>query len=138
MLRPPTPRAAVIAALAAAACTTAAACAARGRPAAAAPRRDRAVITRDEMAAVQLPNVLDLVSALRPGWLVPRGRDTLGAPNEIRAYLGATRLRGNLDALRDIPVANLARVEFVGPAAAAARWGLDHGQGAIVVTPGAR
>ncbi len=62
-------------------------------PAAAAqPRRDAAANTHAEIERLQAPNALDLVSAIRPGWLVLRGRDTLGARTGIRAYLGATRL----------------------------------------------
>lgn len=113
-------------ALAAAACSSGAA--------ARRPRPDPNVITREELGSVQMANVLDLVSTLRPRWLLGRGPDTLGQPGEIRVYLGTTRLGGGLGALRDMSLTGVTRIEFVDPIAASARWGLDHTQGAIVVS----
>jgi hypothetical protein len=102
------------------------------------PRRSANEITRAEIESIQMSNVFDLVSALRPRWLQRRGTDTLGEQGEIRAYIGSTRLSGGLRALRDVPLVGVTRIEFVDPITAGARWGLDHGQGAIVVVTSSR
>jgi hypothetical protein len=113
----------------------AAACASSGT---AAPRKtttNRAtVLTQDEIERANIPNLYDLVSSLRPRWLQTRGVDSFQKPSEIQVYLGQTRMQGGVSALKDIASLGVTRVEFVDGITASARWGLDHGAGAIVVS----
>lgn len=96
-------------------------------------RPDPNVLTQEEIAGSQLSNVYDLVSTLRPRWIVARGPDSFTQPTEVRAYLNATRLTRGLASLRELSVVGVRRIEFLDGMAASARWGLDHARGAIVV-----
>jgi hypothetical protein len=98
----------------------------------AAPRQRADRISQEEILRRDWSNVYEVVSTLRPQWLQVRGRDTLGQQGEIRAYLNSARLV-SMEALRDMPAMGILYIQFVDPIAASARWGLDHGQGAIVV-----
>ena len=134
--------------LALAACALAiAACASRA-PRAATPNdpaetastsRGRAnVLTQEDIRRANITNVFDLVSTLRPRWMQTRGQDSFQRPSEVQVYVDNTRLTAGLNGLRDLASIGVSRIEFVGPIDASARWGLDHGQGAIVVTTSTR
>ena len=84
--------------------------------------------------SANVTNVYDLVVTLRPRWTQTRGQDSFQSPTQIQVYIDNARLSAGINGLRDLPAAGVSRVEFVGPIEASARWGLDHGQGAIVVT----
>jgi hypothetical protein len=96
-------------------------------------RRNFDVITREEIEQRAWSNVFDLVSTLRPQWIRQRGPDSLsGIATPVQTYLDNTRLTG-IAALASISTAGLRAVEWVDGVEASARWGLDHGQGAIVL-----
>lgn len=122
-------------ALAAAACAASPA----GRPdLAPATRRNFDIISREEILQRTWANALDLVTTLRPQWVRQRGPDSLtGQATPVQAYLDGSRL-ANLAALSNISTAGLHSVEWVDGLQATARWGLDHGQGAIVLHTRAR
>ena len=67
-----------------------------------------------------------------------RGADSFQRPTEIQVYVDNTRLSAGLNGLRDLSSLGVTKIEFVAPIDASARWGLDHGQGAIVVSTSAR
>jgi hypothetical protein len=91
------------------------------------------VITREEITARAWSSAHDLVSTLRPQWMRVRGPDSLnGTATPVQAYLDGIRLNGII-ALAEISTAGIIAVEFVDGVEAAARWGLNHSQGAIVV-----
>lgn len=91
-------------------------------------------ITREEMARGAWPNAYVLVEQLRPRWLRTHGADNLtGQPVPVRVHIGDVRA-GGVSALREISVRDIEALRFVDPISAAGRWGLDHGNGAIVVT----
>jgi hypothetical protein len=92
------------------------------------------VLTTDEIRRANVTNVYDLVVTLRPRWTQTRGQDSFQSPTQIQVYIDNARLSAGINGLRDLPAAGVSRVEFVGAIEASARWGLDHGQGAIVVT----
>ena len=70
----------------------------------------------------------------RERWLQPRGPDTIiGKPGEVQVHLDDVHL-GGVDTLREIPVIEIAYIQFFDPATASARWGLDHSHGAIYVS----
>ena len=91
-------------------------------------------LTADEISNAHIPNVFDLVSSLRPRWLQTRGVDSFQKPSEIQVYLGTTRMQGGVSALRELSSLGITKIEFVDGITASARWGLDHGAGAIVVS----
>ena len=128
-------RAALLRALVPALALLAPACA--SRPAQGAPqsatRRTFDVITREEIDQRAWSNAFDLVSTLRPQWVRQRGPDSFrGTSTPVQTYLDNTRLTG-IAALASISTAGLRAVEWVDGVEASARWGLDHGQGAIVL-----
>ncbi|MFL5581083.1 MAG: hypothetical protein ACJ8AO_11975 [Gemmatimonadaceae bacterium] len=96
-------------------------------------RRNFDVITREEIEQRAWSSVFDLVSTLRPQWIRQRGPDSFtGQATPVQAYLDNTRLAG-IAALASISTAGLHSVEYLDGVEATARWGLDHGQGAIVL-----
>ena len=97
-----------------------------------APRSD--LITAEELRSGQFRNAYEAVSNLRARWLQSRGTDTfLGKPGEVQVHLDDVRL-GGVTSLREIPVIDIAYMQFFDPASASARWGLDHSHGAIYVS----
>ncbi|HYD54998.1 MAG TPA: hypothetical protein VEA99_20345 [Gemmatimonadaceae bacterium] len=92
-----------------------------------------AVITREEINSRSWSNAHDMISILRPLWMRTRGADNLnGQTTPVQAYLDNTRLAG-LSSLAEISTAGLISVEWVDGVEAAARWGLNHSQGAVVL-----
>jgi hypothetical protein len=96
------------------------------------------VLTQDEIRRSNLANAYDIVSTLRPRWMQTRGADSFQRPTEIQVYVDNTRLTNGLNGLREISSLAISKMEWVNPIDASARWGLDHGQGAIVVITSAR
>ena len=110
------------------------ACASRGKSGARQPNARADLLTAEEMRAGQWRNAYDAVSSLRARWLQPRGPDTIiGKPGEVQVHLDDVHL-GGVDTLREIPVIEIAYIQFFDPATASARWGLDHSHGAIYVS----
>ena len=112
------------------------ACAAHGRAAATdgASRVRSDTITREEIARGNWPNAYALVEELRPRWLRTHGADRIsGEPVPIQVHLGDVRA-GGVTALREISVREIESIRWIDPVSAAGRWGLDYGNGAIVVT----
>ena len=104
-------------------------------PRVARPKRSTAyaTITREEIDARAWSNVYELVSTLRPLWIRVRGADNLNdMSTKVQAYLDTTHLP-DAQSLENLAVAGIHSVEFVDGIAASSRWGLGHGQGAIVV-----
>ena len=113
-----------------------AACAGGSAPASGGPSaRTRAdLITQEELQRGSYTNLYDAVQALRSRWLNSRGPDTLiGRQGEVQVHMDETRL-GGIGALRNIPPVGVTSLQWYSPTDAAARWGLDHGHGAIVIS----
>ena len=97
-------------------------------------RRGTDVITTEEMQSVQFSNLYDLVQALRFRWLQPRGTDSINMrPGQVQVRLDDNPV-GGVDALRNIAPAGVVSIHWIEPNAAAARWGMGYGHGAIVVS----
>lgn len=110
------------------------ACASRGKSGARQQNARADLLTSEELRAGQWRNAYDAVSSLRARWLQPRGPDTIiGKPGEVQVHLDDVHL-GGVDTLREIPVIEIAYIQFFDPATASARWGLDHSHGAIYVS----
>lgn len=111
-----------------------AACAAAAVPRAGVARPHPYVITREEIESLSgAGDAYDVVRLLRPQWLRQRGTTSFGAEPPLWVYVDGLRL-GTVSALRELPVALLVRLEYLDGVTATQRWGLDHGNGAIVVT----
>ena len=109
------------------------ACASGPGPGTLATGGDQNLLLRDQILESGSRNVLDAVRALRGNWLTTRGIDSLNSPVQVRAYIDDMRLGGVQD-LGDISVMDVRFIRFYSGAEASARWGLDHGQGAIYVS----
>jgi hypothetical protein len=110
------------------------ACASRGKSSARQQNARADLLTSEELRAGQWRNAYDAVSSLRARWLQPRGPDTIiGKPGEVQVHLDDVHV-GGVDTLREIPVIEIAYIQFFDPATASARWGLDHSHGAIYVS----
>ena len=109
------------------------ACAAR-TPAGTRVAPDRSVITQQEILEHRFETVYDAIQALRPIWLQTRGTNSLQATaTQVQVYLDNNHL-GGIETLSSINLGNVVYIRHYDGAAATARWGLDHGQGAIYVS----
>ena len=95
-------------------------------------RVDQHLITRDAILGTQYTNLYDVIQALRSNWLRIKAPDSLGKSSVLQVYLDAQRLSG-VDELRQMAPTNIQSVRYYDAIEASARWGLDHGAGAIYV-----
>jgi hypothetical protein len=107
-------------------------------PASPVARSDRSTITRDEIRASQFNNMYDVVRALRGNWVRSRTAESFGKSSVVQVYLDMQRQTGGLDELRQLAPVNVDLVRFMDPIQASARFGLDHGAGAILITTAKR
>jgi hypothetical protein len=92
------------------------------------------LITRDEISHGHWQNAYELIQALRPRWLRTHGPDSiLGETPDVQVHMDENRL-GGVNALRAIPTTDIVSIQFIDPVSAAARWGGDHANGAIIIT----
>ena len=94
---------------------------------------DRNLLTQEDLREHGFATVFDAIEALRSHWLRERGPDSFSSPGHVQVYLDDSRL-GGVEALRTLPLANVLYIRHVNGVDAAARWGLDHGQGVILVS----
>lgn len=109
-----------------------AACSAGAAAGAASPRQQRDLLTPERIRETGATNAYDVVANLRPHWLRTRGTDSFQSPTEVQVYLNESRL-GGVETLRSISTIEIAYIRYFDGLSASARWGLDHGQGAIYV-----
>lgn len=92
------------------------------------------VITRDEIERGHWQNAYELIEQRRPSWLRAHGAKTIyGETPEVQVRIDNSHL-GGVNTLRDIPVTEITSIHFVDPVTAAAQWGGDHVNGAIVIS----
>ena len=92
------------------------------------------VITAVEISRTNYSNLFDVVQALRSRWLVSRGPNTILGPRvEIQVHLDDVRL-GGVQSLRNLSPAGVEYIQWFDATAAAQRWGLGYGHGAIYVS----
>lgn len=111
---------------------------AAGAPAAAPqvrrPRQDQQLITRDVITGTQYTNMFDVIQAMRSNWLTVRTTSGGSGPApSLVVYLDNQRI-GGVDELRRILPSSVQQARYYDPIAASARWGMDHGAGAIYIT----
>lgn len=84
----------------------------------------------------QFRNLYDLVQTLRPQWLRTQGPDTFQAEQgQVQVHMDGNRM-GGVDVLKTLAAAGVTSIQWVPPIEAAARYGLDHSHGAIVISTG--
>lgn len=91
------------------------------------------LITMDELNATRYSTALDVVQALRPQWLRGRGRTSVNLSESVKVYLDDSPL-GEPEQLRSISARSIASIRYLDANDATQRWGMDHGQGAIMVS----
>jgi hypothetical protein len=93
---------------------------------------DLRVITAEELVRMPSITALDAVQNLRPNWLRQRAGGSFSQRAQIQVYMDGAHL-GAVPTLRNIPGSSISSIRFIEGTAAAARWGLDHGEGVIYV-----
>ena len=121
--------------VAAAGLALAAACTSHRKDAAAGTgsRVNHSEISYEQIEALHVTNLYDAVQALHSTWLSTRGTDSFRTPSQVWVYLDDTKL-GGVETLRDIAATSVGYIVHYDGIAATARWGLDHGAGAIYVS----
>jgi hypothetical protein len=96
------------------------------------------LLTYDEIRQRgQYSNLYDLIQDLRPRWLRSQGPDTLlGQQGQVQVHMDGNLL-GGVEILRRLNPAGVTSIEFMAPIDAAARYGLNHSHGAIIISTGA-
>ena len=92
------------------------------------PVTDRESLRPEEWSGRSFYSAADLVATLRPLWLSKRGPD-----GEVQVYVDDVHL-GGADMLRSVRLASIASIKHLDGIQASARYGLNHNQGAILVT----
>jgi hypothetical protein len=83
--------------------------------------------------ASKVGSVYDVIRTYHPNWLRIRGPDSLGRSGEVQVYFDGSRV-GGVDNLRSIASSEVSFIRWYDGIEAAARWGLDHGNGVIWVS----
>jgi hypothetical protein len=79
-------------------------------------------------------NLYDLVANLRPRWLRTQGPDTFQAgQGQVQVHMDGNRM-GDVSILKTLSASGVTSLQWLPPIDASARYGLDHGQGAIIVS----
>ena len=107
------------------------ACAARPSSNLAPARRD--VLTQEDLLNHGFNTALDAVQALRANWLEAHGTNSFYTPTTIKVYLDDVQL-GGIDQLSTVALSTVVYIRHYDGVAATARWGVDHGAGAIYVS----
>lgn len=94
---------------------------------------DHKLIPADEIRAAGYSDAFRVVQSLRPQWLRSRGPSSLTQRETVKVYLDGSLL-GGPEHLQQITASSIASIRFFDANEATQRWGLDHGQGAIVVS----
>ncbi|HEY2376380.1 MAG TPA: hypothetical protein VGH98_10440 [Gemmatimonadaceae bacterium] len=117
--------------VAAAVAVVAADCA--GRAPASGPGLDRNLLVQDQFADRGFHTAYDVIEAMRSNWLSSRGPNSFQTPSQVQVYLDGVHM-GGVETLRTIDLRPVTYIRFFDGIAATARWGLDHGAGAIYVS----
>lgn len=96
-------------------------------------RRDRNVLTLEQIEEADQSNLYDLIRVYHPTWFNTRGQNSFNSENPIMVYLDGTRL-GDIEALRGLSPHHVQEIRYLSAAQAQARFGLGNTQGAIAVT----
>lgn len=97
-------------------------------------QRRATVISEQELTASDATNLSEAISQLRPRFLQRRGETSVGNPDGSGTvvYLDDTRI-GGIEELRAIHPSDVREVRYLDGPQASARYGMNHGGGAIMV-----
>ena len=96
-----------------------------------APSVDRSVLTKEEIAKAGSQDAFSAVRTLRPHWLGNRGPSSIRTNVTVKVYLDGALL-GGPEYLRQITTSSISSLRYLDALEATQRYGLDHGQGAIL------
>ncbi len=96
------------------------------------PAQNRSLLSSEELLASGHSDAFSTVQSLRPHWLQLRG-GTSSRAETVKVYLDGSLL-GGPDQLRQITTRSISTMRYYDALEATQRWGLEHGQGAIVVS----
>lgn len=109
-----------------------AACATTGESSSSSSRRNE--ITLEELETTSVDDVMEAISLLRPQWLRARPARTPADPNPVVGVVIDGRVNSRREDLAQIPISDVARIQFLNAADATIRFGTGYGGGAIIVT----
>jgi hypothetical protein len=109
-----------------------AACSAGSGSKSSAAPRDRSMLTSAEIQKTGTMDAYAAVQALRPQWLTKRGTTSFRNAEIIKVYLDGN-LMGGPEQLRQITTSSVETIRYMDGLEATQRYGLDHGQGAVLV-----
>ena len=93
---------------------------------------DRAVLTIEDIHKTGAVDAFTAVQALRPQWLTIRGSTSFRQSDRVKVYLDGS-LMGGVEYLRQITTTSIEIIRHLDGLEATQRYGLDHGQGAVLV-----
>jgi hypothetical protein len=97
-------------------------------------RRQRDLLTLEEIQSRDWVSLYDLVSTLRANWLNLRGSDTINGPQEtVKVLLDGVPI-GGIEQLHQQGVMGVQYLQYFDPVSASGRWGLGFGKGAIYIS----
>jgi hypothetical protein len=104
------------------------------------PRRDRNLISQEELQQSGTQDLYQAVRKLRPAWLSSRGATSIAPDGSgvvtkegaLLVYVDGQR-RGELDELRAFPFEQAGEIRFLSADQATSRFGMGHPLGAIEV-----
>ena len=97
------------------------------------PRSSRDTLTAEDIQRAGGTDVLTVIQSLRPHWLARRGTSTINMRESVKVYLDGN-LMGGPEQLRLINTHSISAIRHMDGLEATQRYGLDHGQGAIIVS----
>jgi hypothetical protein len=96
-------------------------------------RFDSSLITRQQILDGQFTNAFDAVKTLRGSWLNTVRPESFRYPAVIQVYLDGVRL-GDPSSLSTVQTLPIQYIRYYNAQDASARWGIDHGAGAIYIS----
>jgi hypothetical protein len=95
-------------------------------------KRNANLITAEEIRETNATNAFEAVSRLRANWLRKRGVASMNREGSILVYRDGMRF-GTPESLRQLNANEIESITFLDGLQATQRFGLDHGNGAILV-----
>lgn len=109
------------------------ACMGRAQPGGPRSQSDAITVTEIERRG-PFSSMYEMIQILRPRWVRSSGPDTfVGQSGQVQAHIDGNWV-GPIQNLRNLAAHGVTSVRWLGPVDAAARYGLDHGHGAVIIS----
>jgi len=109
------------------------ACMGRAQPGGPRSQSDAITVTEIERRG-PFSSMYEMIQILRPRWVRSSGPDTfVGQSGQVQAHIDGNWV-GPVQNLRNLAAHGVTSVRWLGPVDAAARYGLDHGHGAVIIS----